>query len=113
MALLERMDVPTGLMATAVRMRLRLDDLDHSISAEMLDRFAAGFATRGERRAVVRHLLEGCPSCSRRLGPHVPMEAAETPEDAYDQAFERGLERALHTLQRPAPLSTARATRKG
>jgi len=98
MALLERMDVPTGLMATAVRMRIRLVDLDHSISAEMLDRFAAGSATRGERRAVVRHLLEGCPSCSRHLGRFWPAENVQEPEEAYDQAFERGLERALAVI---------------
>jgi hypothetical protein len=98
MALLERMDVPTGLMATAVRMRLRLDDLDHSISAEMLDRFAAGAATRGERRTAVRHLLDGCLSCSRHLGSYLPMEPAKAWEDAYDQALERGLERALAAI---------------
>ncbi len=100
MALVETMGGPTGLMATAVRMRLRLDDLEHTISPEMLDRFAAGSATRGERRAVVRHLLKGCPSCSRHLGRFIPIEPVQEPEDAYDQAFDRSVDRALEALGR-------------
>ena len=97
MALLER--IPTGLMNEAVRLRIRLDDLEHTVSPAMLDRFAAGAATKGERRVVVRHLLEGCSSCNRRLGRFLPMAHVQEPESAYDQAFDRGLERALDLLK--------------
>jgi hypothetical protein len=123
MALLERVDAPTGPMAAAIRMRIRLDELEHSILPEMLDRFAAGAATGRERRAVVRHLLEGCPSCRRRLGRSLPMEHVQEPEGAYDQAIDRSVERALDllTLQpeeretpaRVPPAPTAPATRRG
>jgi hypothetical protein len=102
MELLEIKAAPSGLMATAVRMRLRLDDLEH-IAPEVLERFAAGSATRGEGRAVGRHLLAGCPSCSRRLGRFIPVEHPQEPEGAYDQAFERSLDRAFDVLKlRPA-----------
>jgi hypothetical protein len=122
MELLETMDVPTGLMV-AVRLRIRLDGLEHTISPEMLDRFAAGAATGRERRAVVRHLLEGCSSCRRRLGRSLPMEHVQEPEGAYDQAIDRSLERAFDLLRlqpkeretpaRIPPAPTAPATRRG
>lgn len=99
MALLERMVVPTGLMATAVGLRLRLDGLEHTVSPELLDRFAAGSATRGERRAVVLHLLEGCSSCSRHLGRYLSVENVQEPQGSYDQAFDRALERAFEALK--------------
>lgn len=96
MALLET--IPTGLMANTVRLRLRLDDLEHGVSPEMLDRFAAGSASRGERRVVLRHLLTGCRSCSRRLGRQIPLEHLQEPEGAYDAAFDQSLERAFDLL---------------
>jgi hypothetical protein len=86
-------------MTETVRLRLRLDDLGHTVSPEMLDRFAARTATRGERRVVARHLLEGCSSCSRRLARFLPMAHVQEPESAYDRAFDRGLERALGLLK--------------
>ena len=41
--------------------------MKHSISKEVLGRFALGQATLEERRAVGRHLLQGCPICARAL----------------------------------------------
>ena len=41
--------------------------MKHSISKEVLGRFALGQATPEERRAVGRHLLHGCPICARAL----------------------------------------------
>ena len=41
--------------------------MKHPISKEVLGRFALGQATPEERRAVGRHLLQGCPICARAL----------------------------------------------
>jgi hypothetical protein len=100
MNVLETMDVPTGQMATALRLRIPLDGLEHTILPEVLDRFAAGSANRAERRAVLRHLLMGCPSCSRRLGHSLALDQPEEPEDLYDEAFERSLDDAFDVLTR-------------
>jgi hypothetical protein len=98
MELLEILDAPPR-GAKAVRLRLRLDAPEH-MTPELLDRFAAGSATPREGRAVVRHLLARCPSCSRHLGRFVPLERPLEREDAYDQAFDRSLDRVLETLER-------------
>lgn len=110
MDLLETMNGPTGRTATAYRLRISLDSLDHTVLPEMLDRFAAGSATPEECRTVVRHLLKGCPSCSRRLGRHIPLEHLQEPEDAEDQALERSLDHAFAVL---TASPTAPATRMG
>jgi hypothetical protein len=100
MDLLETMDGPTGQMAAALRLRIPLDGLDHAVPPEMLGRFASGSATKAERRTVIRHLLKGCPSCSRRLARSFALDQPEEPEDLYDEAFERSLDRALDVLTR-------------
>jgi hypothetical protein len=41
--------------------------MTHLISEDMLQRFAQGVATRGEKRTVLGHLLRGCAVCSRTL----------------------------------------------
>ena len=41
--------------------------MKHSISKAVLGRFALGQATPEERRAIGRHLLQGCPVCARAL----------------------------------------------
>jgi len=97
MALLER--ISTGPMIETVRLRICLDELAHNVSPEMLDRFAAGAATRGERRVVIRHLLDGCSSCSRRLGSFLSFEQARESEGAYDRIFDRVLDRALAEMK--------------
>lgn len=100
MELLQIEDRPTRA-TTTVRLKIRLEDLFH-IEPELIDRFAAGTATAPESRQVVRHLLEGCPSCSRRLGRLVPLENPLGSEDAYDESFDRSLDRAFEVLQQQA-----------
>jgi len=96
---LETIDAPTALSATTPRRRLRLCGPEHPVSLELLDRFAAGSATRDERSTVVRHLLSGCASCGSRLGRAWPLEAPQQPEGAYDQALDRSFERVLQVLR--------------
>lgn len=102
---LQTIDMLTALPAAASRWRLRLCTEEHPVSTEMLDRFAAGSATRNERAAVVRHLLAGCSSCSRHLGRRWPLEDRQEPEGAYDRALDRSFDRVVQALRflRPAP----------
>lgn len=65
--------------------------MEHPISRESLERFAAGSATRDEGRAIAIHLLKGCGTCAATLRS---LERNRAPMDAYDRAldrFERGL----------------------
>lgn len=65
--------------------------MEHPISRESLERFAAGSATRDEGRAIAVHLLKGCGTCAATLRS---LERNRAPMDAYDRAldrFERGL----------------------
>lgn len=39
----------------------------HSISKDVLDRFALGHATPQERKAIAVHLLHGCDICAKTL----------------------------------------------
>jgi hypothetical protein len=48
-------------------MERRVPAMKHPISKEVLDRFVLGQATPEERRAVGRHLLQGCPICAKIL----------------------------------------------
>ncbi|HSS76989.1 MAG TPA: hypothetical protein VLV54_09610 [Thermoanaerobaculia bacterium] len=36
---------------------------------DVLQRFTRGEASRAEARAIVRHLLAGCPDCTAVMGP--------------------------------------------
>jgi hypothetical protein len=92
---------PIEILNTALTARpaLRLCNPEHLVSFDLLDRFAAGAATRDERRLVVRHLLTGCTSCSRRLGRAWPLESQQLPPDAYDQALDRSFGRLFQEMR--------------
>jgi hypothetical protein len=64
--------------------------VDHPISRDGLERFAAGAATRDESRQIARHLLKGCATCASTLRE---LDHRKEPLEAYDRAldsFERG-----------------------
>lgn len=56
-------------------------------SEETLNRFAAGAGSREENRAVVAHLVKGCPLCARKL--RALMEPASVPRASYEPALEQ------------------------
>lgn len=60
--------------------------MEHPISRESLERFAAGSATRDEGRAIAVHLLKGCGTCAATLRS---LERNRAPMDAYDRALDR------------------------
>ena len=61
--------------------------MEHPITELELERFAAGSATREERRFIVAHLLRGCPPCAARLRAlALPRTVVE---GAYDKVFSR------------------------
>jgi hypothetical protein len=65
--------------------------VEHSVSRDSLERFAAGSATRDEGRAIAVHLLKGCATCTATLRN---LARSRAPMDAYDRSldrFERGL----------------------
>jgi hypothetical protein len=75
--------------------------MDHP-SDETLKRFATGKASIEESKAVVAHLLRGCPLCARKL--RALMEPASVSSRAYDEAldrFDQGLLDALETSISP------------
>jgi hypothetical protein len=100
---MEPLETTRTALATTSRQGLRLCGLEHPVSTELLDRFAAGSATRDERNKVVLHLFTGCLSCSSHLGPYWPLEDRREPESAYDQALERSFDRALQALRFRCP----------
>lgn len=77
--------------------------MQHPISKEDLERFAAGKATREENRRIVGHLLKGCDTCALSLQE---IDRVETPMCAYDKALD-GFERKLQGA-RPAKRSADR-----
>ena len=65
--------------------------MEHPVSRESLERFAAGAATREEGRTIALHLLIGCITCAATLRN---LDPGSAPLDAYDRSldfFERGL----------------------
>lgn len=60
--------------------------MEHQISRESLERFAAGAHTRDEGRAIALHLLKGCATCAAALRS---LDRARAPMDAYDRALDR------------------------
>lgn len=60
--------------------------MEHPISRESLERFAAGSATRGEGRAIAVHLLKGCGTCAAVLRG---LDRGRAPRGAYDRALDR------------------------
>jgi anti-sigma factor RsiW len=65
--------------------------MDHPILEDALERFLNGKASREENRAIVAHLLQGCPSCSLRLQA---LAKPQEPIGSYEAALDR-LEKAL------------------
>ena len=63
------------------------NEREHSISPDVLARFAAGEATPEEHRLVGRHLLAGCGTCTQALSLVAFPEELGPPVGAYDQAF--------------------------
>ena len=65
--------------------------MEHAVSRDTLERFAAGSATRDEGRTITLHLLKGCSTCAATLRN---LNRQKAPMDAYDWSldrFERGL----------------------
>lgn len=60
---------------------------DHIVPA-VLSRFFQGEASKEEARAVVAHLLSGCPLCLRET-PAAPLAPEPVPADSYDHAIQR------------------------
>jgi hypothetical protein len=85
--------------------------MDHP-SEDTLKRFAAGTASREENRAVVVHLLKGCPACARILRSlmepnRVARADYESPLDRFDRSLLQGLESSID------PMETARNVPRG
>jgi hypothetical protein len=74
--------------------------MKHSISKEVLGRFARGQATPEERRAVGRHLLHGCPVCARALRSVLLPGTGNEPR----KRLRRMKRRVDETESHPAPL---------
>jgi len=70
--------------------------VEHSVSRASLDRFAAGNASREEKRLIVAHLLKSCATCAAALREL----DGEEPIDAYEEALDR-LERTRTMLAKP------------
>lgn len=65
--------------------------MEHPVSRDSLERFAAGAATCDEGRTIALHLLKGCSTCAATLRN---LHRQKAPLDAYDRSldrFERGL----------------------
>lgn len=74
------------------------NEREHSISHEVLARFAAGEATSEERRLVGSHLLGGCLVCRSQLASY--FRAAAPPAGAYDAVFAAAQQEASRELAR-------------
>jgi hypothetical protein len=61
--------------------------MEHLITDPELRRFAQGASPPGEKRAILLHLLRGCPSCSERLTTLALPKSI--PVGAYDDVFRR------------------------
>ncbi len=65
--------------------------MEHAISSDSLERFAAGAATREEGRTIALHLLKGCATCAatlRTLNREKPsMEAYDLSLDRFDRGL--------------------------
>ena len=70
--------------------------MEHSVSRASLERFAAGHASREEKRLIVAHLLKSCTTCAAALREL----DCEEPVDAYEKALDR-LERTRAMPAKP------------
>jgi len=71
---------------------------DHP-SAEEFALLVSGTLSRQKRSDLLRHIIQGCPTCSRLLEVHGIGAPAEVPEDAYDEVVARAVARASETAQ--------------
>jgi hypothetical protein len=77
--------------------------VEHPISRDSLERFAAGAATREESRQVALHLLKGCRTCAGTLRD---LDRGRVSMDAYDRALDH-FERALRAeVEAPSGMLT-------
>lgn len=77
--------------------------MEHAISSDSLERFAAGSATREEGRTIALHLLKGCGTCAATLRN---LHREKAPMDAYDLSLDR-FERGLRSeVQAPSGMLT-------
>ena len=77
--------------------------MEHPISRDSLERFAAGAASREESKLIAIHLLKGCPTCAGTLRD---LDRCRVPMDAYDRALDR-FERALRAeVEAPSGMLT-------
>jgi hypothetical protein len=73
-------------------------------SDEILKLFAKGTTSREEGRAVVAHLLKGCPSCAEKIKTFLqPDPVAGDTHEAVLKRFEDGLAARLERLQESEP----------
>lgn len=85
--------------------------MDHP-SEETLKRFAAGTGSRDENRAIVAHLLKGCPACARIL--RALMEPDKVARADYEESLDRFDQGILQGLKNSIdPLETARNLPRG
>lgn len=90
MSLVTVLDEPSVEEISSLRLELRSP---HAVSPATIDRFAAGTASFPERRAVTRHLFDGCQDCGRHLRRHWSGDQEPPAKEAYDQVFDRVLQR--------------------
>ena len=77
--------------------------MDHP-SEDILQRFVSGTASREESRAVVKHLVKGCPACARKIRDlmepkAVPGSSYEDPLARFDQGLMEALESSISPMQ--------------
>lgn len=77
--------------------------MEHQISRESLERFAAGSATRDEGRAIAIHLLKGCGTCAAALRN---LDRNRAPMDAYDRSLDRFEREVRGEVQAPSGMLT-------
>ena len=77
--------------------------MEHPVSRDALERFAAGAATREEGKTIAIHLLKGCSTCAATLRN---LNRQKAPMDAYDRSLDR-FERGLRSeVQAPSGMLT-------
>jgi hypothetical protein len=67
--------------------------MDHHISSQDLEAFAAGDLPKERARVLFSHLLGGCEICQRKAAAlwHLDGRAESVPQNAYDRAMDRAV----------------------
>ena len=78
--------------------------MDKHPSLETLKRFATGTGSRGENRAVIEHLMQGCQDCSKTLRALMEPESVassdyEEPLDRFDRGYLQELVSSIDPLE--------------